>query len=128
MHTLSIHKKTDGITFIHITTLNFETIAYWGEVKDQLYQNARTNGEHLRLLLDIREAGYPHAEATQQLFRQTHHNPPHRSIAILTAPFALGLTERALYQMPRQSSRNARIFLTETDALRWLDERLRNAH
>ena len=122
-----LDKRTDGITVITVRDLSPTVLGHWNHLRTGIYRDALRNGRHVRILCDLREAGWladEHIDWVAQSFSpESSELWLRRSIALLTEPVALGLTEKALGRLPATSKVNARAFLTEADAIRWLNSR-----
>jgi len=115
----------NGIIKFRIYNLTPESAAAWELIVQQLYCEAIQQGQHLRILYDMRDAGIPPREVANAMIRTTHALPDNfsRSSAILTLPHMLGLMEREVRRLPRRSVQNVKLFLTEQEALAWLEGR-----
>lgn len=116
----------NDVIITRITDLSDSSLNAWSQHKDQLNHAALTTGSHLRVLYDLRDAGWLTAQDVSQVFHPMPRTSDslHQSIALLTSPPVLGLTQMAVNGLPRPAATNIRVFLTEQDAFRWLDARL----
>lgn len=115
-----IQKRNDGIMMIQLQMVDQSTC-------DQVIQQLHLEPDrhHLRILYDVRNTNW---DMTDCISREVHpfSSTPdysYRSIALLTDPSILGLTQMAIKRLPRASAANIGLFLTEEAALDWLEER-----
>lgn len=122
MSNLLIQGRQDGVTVIRIPRFSPETFQDWAALKQQLYAEAHATHQHLRILYDIRDAGWLSEEQVKLMRQYSYHStsPVNRSLAILTLPVSLGLTERAISSLPKVSRESACVFISEDEAIHWL--------
>ncbi|NJL96065.1 MAG: hypothetical protein HC915_21185 [Anaerolineae bacterium] len=124
MKNLEVTELSGQIVALHLQDYGDPTLRKWARLKPRLLGSLPSD-THLRLLFDLRTAGYPEPDIMDRLLRDVYdaRYALWRSTALLTVPTVLGWMERAAKRLPPGSREHVGVFLEEHRALAWLENR-----
>lgn len=125
-HGFTWHQRDDGIFVYHFDDMRRTTIDAWMQASLSNDYQAVEQQQHIRSIIDLRNAGWPTPYALNQVVKAAQSTPSdlRESIAVLVKD-AIGyrMAELALKRFDRKLQHASRLFRDENAALAWLQER-----